>query len=315
MEDALERPYASVAATALSAVRPDASPVDAEPLGRGNRKRTVAVRLDGAGRVVVQLSDDPAALQSEATLLSAVRDRTSVPVPPVLAAGTADGVGYLVTPRVDGDDLHERFVGLEPPVRARVARSFGRHLARLHEAFGFDGHGRLAVDGDDLVVAEPADRRAWLADYGRRALERLPPAFDPVRPALASLFADPDVGPARATLFPWDLRPGNALVADGEVTAVLDWEAPLAAAAALSVAKAEYLVADWYVDDPAPLRSAFAAGYNSVRPYPDPEPVHRAAAVADSAVDSRGEVTTPGYPEVDRETAVAFHRRALASVV
>ena len=35
---------------------------------------------------------------------------------------------------------------------------------------------------------------------------------------------------------------------------------------------------------------------------------------ADSAVDSREEVTTPGYPEVDRETAVIFHRRAPRSV-
>jgi len=35
---------------------------------------------------------------------------------------------------------------------------------------------------------------------------------------------------------------------------------------------------------------------------------------ADGAVDSRGEVATPGYPEVDRETAVAFHRRTPRSV-
>ena len=114
-----------------------------------------------------------------------------------------------------------------------------------------------------------------------------------------------------ARLFPWDFRPGNALVADGAVAAVLDWESPLAAAPALSVAKAEYLVADWYIADPDPLRTAFATGYEAVRPLPPVEPVHRAAAVCRTAVDSTGTVTNPGYPEFDREAAVAFHRRAL----
>jgi aminoglycoside phosphotransferase (APT) family kinase protein len=113
-------------------------------------------------------------------------------------------------------------------------------------------------------------------------------------------------------LFPWDLRPGNALVADGDLAAVLDWEAPLAAAPALSVAKASYLVADWYVDDPDPLREAFVAGYERVRPSPTVRSAHRIAAIADSAVDSRGIVTNPGYPERDRDAAVAFHRSALA---
>ena len=104
---------------------------------------------------------------------------------------------------------------------------------------------------------------------------------------------------------------GEVVVADGAVAAVLDRESPLAAAPALSVAKAEYLVADWYVADPDPLRTAFATGYEAVRPLPPVEPVHRAAAVCRTAVDSTGTVTNPGYPEFDREAAVAFHRRAL----
>jgi hypothetical protein len=117
-----------------------------------------------------------------------------------------------------------------------------------------------------------------------------------------------------ARLFPWDLRPGNAVVADGRVTAVLDWEAPMAAAPALSVAKAEYLVAGWYADHPEPLRTAFVEGYETVRDYPAVRPVHRVAAVTDSAVDSTGAVTNPGCPELDREAAVAFHRETLADL-
>ena len=86
--DAFERPsHAAAARAALAAAGADATPVAAEPLGRGNRKRTVAVRLRASPPLVVQLSDDAAALNSEAALRSAIRDRTPASVPAVVAAG------------------------------------------------------------------------------------------------------------------------------------------------------------------------------------------------------------------------------------
>jgi aminoglycoside phosphotransferase (APT) family kinase protein len=244
-------------------------------------------------------------------VVRALRERTGVPVPAVLADGTADGTDYLVTERVDGEDLHERFARLDGDVQRRLARTFGRHLAAVHGAFSFGGYGPLgAVDGS--LEPREAAWEEWFDAYSRAAVGRLPPAFDDLRDGLGALLASPPTEPdPPATLFPWDFRPGNALFADGRVTAVLDWERPLAAPAALSVAKAEYLVADWYVDDPAPLRAAFREGYGSLRPVPDVRPVHRAVAVAASAVDTAGVVTRPSFPERDRAGAVAFHRRAL----
>jgi len=306
--------YRRATERALAAVG-DEQPRAMAPLARGNRKRTTVVEYADREPVVVQLCDERTWLRTESTLLAAIGQRTSVPVPPVLAAGQAGGVAYMVTPRVAGTDLHEQFTALDPDTRRALARTFGEHLGTLHDEFQFEDYGALVVDDGELT-AWREDWSTWLAEYGRSAVERLPAAFDPVREAVRALFAEPAVGaspPAR--LFPWDFRPGNALVADGELTAVLDWEEPLAAAPALAAAKAEYLVADWYVADPAPLREAFVAGYERVRPYPAVKPVHRAAAIADSAVDSTGTVTNPGYPEMDREAAVAFHRRALDALV
>ena len=294
-------------------------PRGVEALGRGNRKLTRLVRFDDRSPVVLQLSPDRHRLGTESALLAGIRERTEVPVPRVLASGATDGVAFLVTAYVEGADLHERFTGLASRTQRAVSRAFGRHLGALHEAFAFEGYGALAVanestgDEDGALAARSGNWHEWFVEYGRSAVDRLPAAFDAVREDLRGVLdAHPRDQSPSPRLFPWDFRPGNALVADGGVTAVLDWEAPKAAAPALSAAKAEYLVADWYVDDPEPLRSAFVAGYERVREYPTVRPAHRVAAIADSAVDSTGAVTNPRYPELDREAAVAFHRSRLA---
>jgi len=298
------------AATALATATGE-PPRDVEALGRGNRKLTRLVRFADRSPVVLQLCTERQWLETEAALLERIRTRTEVPVPRVLASGATDGVAFLVTAYVEGADLHERFAGLPRRRQRAISRTFGGHLGALHEAFTFEDYGRVAVE-DGALAARSADWHEWFDAYGRRAVERLPAAFDAIRGDVHALLAGvPRDRAPTPRLFPWDFRPGNALVADERVAAILDWEAPLSAAPALSVAKAEYLVASWYVDDPEPLRSAFVAGYERRRPYPDVRPAHRAAAIADSAVDSTGTVTNPRYPELDRDAAVAFHRAAL----
>ncbi len=297
------------AIAALDAI--DATPTAVEPIHRGNRKQTAIVRVADREPVVVQVAPDRAWARTEGTLLRAIAKRTSVPVPPLLASGCHEETGYLVTAYVAGRDLHEQFTTLEPTTRARLARSFGRALAHLHEAFAFDGYGPVEAT-DDALVAQRSAWDAWFESYAHQAIDRLPPAFDPLRSDLQELVTGSVPAPdPPGRLYAWDFRPGNALVADDELAAVVDWEAPLSVPASLSVANAEYLVADWYVDDTEPLRAAFERGYRSVRPYPSIPATYRAAAIADSAVDSTGTVTNPRYPPLDREGAIAFHRRAL----
>jgi len=292
---------------------PDRTLASLERVPDGNRKWTGIARFTETPPAVVQLAPDPEAARTAGRLLRAVADSTAVPVPAVHAAGAREDTGYLLTEHRQGRSLHERFADLPAATRRDLVRQFGRTLARLHAAFTFDGYGPL-VAGEGTAGLTPAatDWETWFRQYADRAIERLPPAFDPLRKRLRRCLDahDPAADPP-GRLFPWDLRPGNALAADGEVTALVDWERPLAAVPAVSVAKTEYLVADWYVNDPAPLREAFRAGYAEERPLPTVRPAHRVAAVADTAVDSDGRVTTPGYPERDRAAAVAFHRLAL----
>ncbi|WP_324663722.1 phosphotransferase family protein [Haloarcula sediminis] len=289
-----------------------------DPVGAGTRP-TAVVRFDGHPPLVVQRSETIDAVRTEAALVGAVRDRTAVPVPPVLATGTVDEQAYAVSEYRSGTELHTTFADSPPAVRRDIARQFGRYLGELHAAFTFDGCGDLTrpagrPSGEALIATGTDDHR-WLVEYGRRAIERLPTEFDPLRERLRGRLRDVTADGATPRLFPWDLRPGNALVTDGTVSAVLDWEQPMAAPPALALAKAEYLVADWYVDDPTPLRAAFRDGYEGVRPVPTVDPVHRVVAIADSTVDSRGGVTNPGYPEYGRSESVAFHQTALRSAL
>jgi len=306
----------SLATAIVGRHSPEQTVVGVDPVAAGHRP-TAVVRFASRPPLVVQLSASIDAVRTEATLVDAVRDRTDVPVPPVVATGVRDGRAYAVSEFRTGTDLHTTFADSRPAHREAIARQFGRHLGELHAAFPYGGCGELvrASDSDAALAATSADCAEWLTEYGRRAVSRLPDEFDALRPQLLDCLdaAVGDDGTPR--LFPWDLRPGNALVSDGRLSAVLDWERPMAGPPALSVAKVAYLVADWYVDEPAPLRAAFRAGYERVRPVPSVKPVHRVVAVADTAVDARGTVTNPGYPERARQASVDFHFAALSSAL
>jgi Ser/Thr protein kinase RdoA (MazF antagonist) len=314
----------SVARSALAETL--ASDVSAtEPAPTGNSKRTVFATLADGREVVVQHAPGDQ-LATETALWRAVDARTDVPVADILAAGdvthpeTDARHSYVVCERVDGVDLHTTFTELAPPDRDAVARTLGRSLGDLHAAFPFEGYGEVVAthaDGGLRVTRPSTDWRAWFADYLQAGLAALGPGLDDLVPEIRSA-VDPDRLPERpaATLFPWDLRPGNAILDErtGEVAALLDWGEPLAADPALSLAKAEYLVADWYAPDVATadrVREVFRGGYAGARPVPDVPRVYRLAAVVRSAYDSRGEVTRPGSPEREGEAAVAFHRRHL----
>ena len=313
---------------------PERDVASVSPVRRGNRKTTAVVEFAVGPPVVVQTGGDVDSLRSEAAVTTAIDDATSIPVPTVLAGGVAGDGAYVITERVDGEDLHERFASLDPGRRRGVARAFGRYLGEIHAAATFGSFGDVEPTGEEwaadewptetgvsaLAVHEHTEPVVWIRDYGRAALDRLPSAFDAVAARIRRRLDEAAVDAVRnaagrvsdPVLFPWDLRPGNALVDESGVAAVLDWESPLAAPAALAVAKIEYLVVDWYLDDPSAERAAFRAGYESVRRYPEVAPLARALAVADTAVDSTGAVTNPRYPELGREAAIGFHRDALA---
>lgn len=292
----------------------------------GNSKWTAFATLSDGERVVVhcQRDDD---LLVEAALLRAVTTRTDVPVPTLLATGVLDDVAYLVAERASGEDLHERFTALDPAERTAVARTLGRHLGALHETFTFEGFGLLDRHGGALAVddAAPDWPTAFLDMVEAGAAALGPPLASLGEAVLETVRAGRDALPAHPTprLFPWDYRPGNVVVEDATVRAILDWGTPRTAHREFSLAKAEYLLADWYVEADAEaeaVRDAFHEGYRTELSIPaaywtERRRLYRLGAIVRAAYDSKGLVTRPRYPMVPPDDAEQFHAAHLRELL
>jgi len=303
----------------VESIYPDRSIDSISVSDAGNSKRTVAVWFEDHDPVVLQCYSE-ASLQTEGELARAIRERTTAPVPRVLEIGSHGATSYIVTELARGENLHSRFVSLGGTAQRRISWEFGQYLAELHETFAFDGFGGVVctstASGTDFRATGGTDFRAWFRQYALQGVDALPPEFDPLTDELRrAVESAPDELPGGPMLYPWDFRPGNALARDGALSAVLDWGDPLAAPAGLSVAKTDHLLTDWYVADADPLRSAFRRGYESVREYPPVPPIYRLVAVLRSAVDSKGAVTRPRYPEWPGERAVEFHTTRLRELL
>lgn len=174
--------------------------------------------FDAGGRALVLRRDPPEvprpremALEAECLRAAAA---AGVPVPaPVTVGDGTDGIGspYLVMERVDGETLPQRLLRDErwAPVRPRLAREFGRVLARIH---GIDPAGVPSC-------AQEADRLAVL-----RAQHD---AFGEPRPALEVAFrwlSAHRPAPVAPAFVHGDFRNGNVMIDDDGVRAVLDWE-------------------------------------------------------------------------------------------
>jgi aminoglycoside phosphotransferase (APT) family kinase protein len=164
-------------------------------------------------------------LQREARLLRELAGM--IPVPEVLAVGRLEGVEYQVSRLAPGIPLHRIWTRLSALEQDRVAAQLAESLQALH-ALSHSRFGLLAEPQEH----KPTWRELLVARFQRSAvtLRRLPGVFpaqilDAVEAHFLSrqgiLEAESAANPA---LVHHDLWPGNILVEEGKITAILDFE-------------------------------------------------------------------------------------------
>lgn len=202
------------------------------------------------------------ALTVEGHVLTTVGDRTSLPVPEVIAMDLSPSElpPYLVLEKAPGDGLHGQFHDLSPDKQIDLIAEIGTMLSGLHESFSFSTCGPLRIVNETI---EPVDEDQWVEwcdAQWQTCVERLQETrFGDLVPELRSWYethrqclpTNPDT-----VLVHDDLRPANILVDDATdaVTAIIDWEDVLAAPPEYQLARLEFLFIDVY-DFPAEHQS------------------------------------------------------------
>lgn len=202
----------------LDAIRAVAGPVVAvEQLTGGRANTNLLLRTERGNRVLRLYQRDPASQAKEVALARALEGL--VPVAPVLASGSDDGLGapWTLLDFVEGVPMDA--LAHDPPALAQAARSAGRTLAAIAaqsgQLVGDDGP-RLTSDAcagwvDGLLGSLDEDRLS--RDVSRR-VARLSKAWVHLL----------DERTHERSLVHCDYNGANLLIRDGVVVAVLDWE-------------------------------------------------------------------------------------------
>lgn len=228
--------------------------------------RVYEVQVDGQ-RAVCKVSTGPTgSAELEGRIMAFVHDRTSVPVPEVLAVGE----GYFVA-RWHPDAPAP---GAAPEATESWSYAAGAGLATLHAetASHLDRYGRfvtkdseLEVDGDDswheAALAYIERHRPVLDRYGHADMADI--AYDTLvdRPDLFSGATGP------VCCHGWVSPEHVTVTEEGQVACLVDFEHAIAAPPLFDYWRA--VVATFGPGGPSPEQHAFRRGYESVRPLPD----------------------------------------------
>jgi len=193
-------------------------------LTEGTFNAAYALTLSDGRELVLKVAPPPGTpllgyeqhlLATEAACLRTFTERTSAPVPALVAAGlSAQGREYLLTSLLPGGSWHAQAAAMDDRQRRSLRRQVGRHVAALHTVTGdgpFGYPGRPGLSAPTWTDAYQRIIDALLVDAGRFCVDLPLPAAE-VRQRLHRA-ADAALGVVTTpVLVHFDLWDGNVLV-------------------------------------------------------------------------------------------------------
>ncbi|HEV3360761.1 MAG TPA: phosphotransferase [Pseudonocardiaceae bacterium] len=165
----------------------------------------------------------------EAALLTALP--AEIPVPRPLDCGRDNELSWLLMPRMPGETLADTWASSSPGELRAYVRELGEVVRNVHAwqpsaeiaalldaGAPADADNALAITGKSLIPLA-RNRQLRLVEYVR-TLPFVP--GDLLDAVVGRLTEQPVPGPK--ALLHGDLTPGNVLVRDGRISALLDWE-------------------------------------------------------------------------------------------
>ncbi|MEU9856325.1 aminoglycoside phosphotransferase family protein [Streptomyces sp. NPDC047974] len=192
------------------------------------------IRLRSGARVVLKIAPPPdvevmtyerGAMATELAALRLIREHTKVPVPTVDFADRSRELcdaDYFFMSYVDADNLDVIRESLTPSQIDAYDEALGAVTRELNGIPG-TAFGPLAGPGDSTWRAAFLRMVEELLGDGERRGVDLRHDYDAIR-ALVTAHADSLDGVTEPRFVEWDLWPGNCMVRDGRIVAILDHE-------------------------------------------------------------------------------------------
>lgn len=215
----------------------------------GLNKITYSVRLDSGRNLIVSWVDDQEKIEDfkiEAAVIELVDSSTSISVPEVITLNFTDErlPPYYLMEKIDGYNPDDRFKYMPENVKKFLLKEAGRILGRVHEETNFETVGNFYHTEQGLKLEEKEVWSDALFDSMGHHLSGLEDTvfgsiIDEAENAFENhrhLVDDTDFEPV---LVHEDFRPGNLIVKDNEIKAVIDWERALVGHSEYDLFKAE----------------------------------------------------------------------------
>lgn len=257
----------------------------------------------------------------EPLVVDFVESTTDLPVPSVLASGLVDptpidGSGrWALYEHLVGENPHCRYRSMSPDARSQLLDDAGDLLGRLHAAHSFDRVAGIGYEDGRLTLCDPIGPHVVTPGGPPAVVKRLRRSSP-----LSTPIPDPliDVRTRIPVLCHGDYHPGNLLVEDGRVSAVLDWGNAHVTHAGYAFARAEARFVDVHRLTPRNERRAdrrtFREAYARHAPIePDFDrhaPIYKLCWLAQSAANYATIVRTPrGRMQIARQLRNGVNRR------